>query len=84
MSLEDDFASAQTKVKSLSSRPTNADLLSLYSLFKQGTDGDCSGKRPGMFDVKGRAKFDSWAKIKGTSADDAKAKYVALVKRLMS
>ena len=69
-------------VKKLTSRPDNADLLQLYSLFKQATDGDVSGKRPGMMDFKGRAKYDSWAGIKGLDADKAMQRYVDLVKRL--
>ena len=83
MALDDDFASAQERVKTLSSRPSNQDLLELYALFKQGSAGDASGKRPGAFDFKGRAKFDAWASKRGMSADDAKNAYVALVNRLV-
>lgn len=82
MSVDERFATAQAEVKNLSSRPSNDDLLSLYALFKQATDGDVSGKRPGMLDVKGRAKFDAWKKRKGTSAEAAKNQYIALVDRL--
>jgi acyl-CoA-binding protein len=83
MGLEQDFTSAQERVKGLSQRPTNEQLLALYSLFKQGTAGDVSGKRPGMFDLKGRAKYDAWAGRKGLSKDDAMTKYVALVDELV-
>jgi acyl-CoA-binding protein len=82
MSLEASFKDASERVKSLPSRPSNDDLLSLYALFKQATDGDVSGKRPGMMNVKGRAKYDAWAKVKGTGKDDAMTRYVALVERL--
>lgn len=82
MALDDDFKDAQERVTKLSSRPGNDDLLELYALFKQATVGDVSGKRPGMLDMKGRAKYDAWAGKKGTGADAAKEKYVALVKRL--
>ena len=57
-------------------------LLGLYGLYKQATEGDVSGSRPGVFDLKGRAKFDAWAGRKGTSKDDAMKKYVALVGKL--
>lgn len=83
MSLDDDFRSAQERVKTLTTRPSNDDLLALYSLFKQATAGDVSGKRPGMLDLKGRAKFDAWAGRKGLGADAAKTSYVALVDRLL-
>lgn len=77
------FTDAQSRVKGLKQAPSNDDLLELYALFKQATSGDVSGSRPGMMDFKGRAKFDAWATKKGTSADAAMTKYVALVDRLI-
>jgi diazepam-binding inhibitor (GABA receptor modulating acyl-CoA-binding protein) len=82
MSLEDDFAQAQDRVKTLPAPPNNEKLLELYSLFKQAKEGDARGKRPGMLDIKGRAKYDAWARRKGTSAQDAMSAYVALVASL--
>lgn len=82
MSQSEDFAAAQQRVKSLSQTPSNEELLQLYALFKQGTVGDVSGKRPGMLDVKGRAKYDAWAKVKGLSTADAQGRYVSLVEEL--
>lgn len=38
--------------------------------------------RPGMFDLKGKAKWDAWEKCKGTSKEDAMQKYVHVVKRI--
>ena len=76
------FKEAALRVEKLSARPSNEQLLDLYGLYKQATEGDVSGSRPGMFDLKGRAKFDAWAKRKGTSKDDAMKKYVALVDKL--
>ena len=83
MSLEDEFTEAQQRVKTLSSAPSNDKLLELYSLFKQGSIGDVQGKRPGMLDIKGRAKYDAWAKRKSMSKDDAMKAYVALVDGLV-
>ena len=77
------FEDAQKRVKTLSSAPGNDELLELYALYKQATAGDVSGSRPGMMDFKGRAKFDAWAKKKGTSKDAAMTAYVAVVDRLM-
>jgi diazepam-binding inhibitor (GABA receptor modulator, acyl-CoA-binding protein) len=76
------FEDAQTRVKKLTKTPSNDDLLQLYALYKQGTAGDVTGSRPGMLDLKGRAKFDAWTKTKGTSKEDAMTKYVALVDKL--
>jgi carboxylesterase len=56
-------------------------MLELYALYKQSTTGDATGSRPGMLDVKGRAKFDAWAKHKGKSKDAAMEAYIALVGR---
>ena len=83
MALADDFAAAQEKVKTLKARPSNETLLELYSLFKQATEGDVQGKRPGMLDVKGRAKFDAWAGRKGLGKDAAMLQYVSLANRLL-
>lgn len=70
------FEQAQKDVNTLTKRPSNDDFLFLYSHFKQANMGDVSGSRPGMMDMIGRAKYDSWAKLKGTSKDDAMKKYV--------
>jgi acyl-CoA-binding protein len=76
------FEDAQKRAKELKKTPSNDDLLQLYAFYKQSTAGDVSGSRPGMLDMKGRAKFDAWTKTKGMSKDDAMTKYVALVDRL--
>ena len=84
MELNDAFVKAQSDVKTLTSAPSTDDLLELYALYKQGTSGDAKGKRPGMLDIKGRAKFDAWAKRKGMPNDDAKQKYIDVVTRLLA
>jgi len=76
------FEDAQKRAKELKKTPSNDDLLQLYAFYKQATAGDVSGSRPGMLDLKGRAKYDAWTKTKGLSKDDAMTKYVALVDRL--
>lgn len=76
------FEAAMADSKKLSERPSNDVLLQLYALFKQGSEGDVEGKRPGFTDMIGRAKYDAWAAIKGTSAEDAMQRYVDLVNSL--
>lgn len=75
----DKFKAAKSRVETLTKRPSNEQLLDLYGLYKQATDGDVTGSRPGFLDLKGRAKYDAWAGHKGLSKDDAMKKYVALV-----
>lgn len=82
MDLAAKFEDAQKRAKQLSKTPSNDDLLALYAFYKQATAGDVSGSRPGMLDLKGRAKFDAWAGKKGMKKDDAMTQYVALVDRL--
>jgi diazepam-binding inhibitor (GABA receptor modulating acyl-CoA-binding protein) len=84
MSLAEEFAHAQAAVKELPQRPGNDVLLRLYALYKQGTGGDASGSRPGLFDPVGRAKFDAWKALAGTSPDEAQQSYVTLVNELTS
>lgn len=82
--LSDRFKAAAARVEKLSKRPSNERLLDLYGLYKQATEGDVTLSRPGMLDLKGRAKFDAWAGRKGTSRDEAMKTYVALVEKLVA
>ena len=83
MALADDFADAQVRVKKLTKMPASDELLELYALFKQATVGDVEGKRPGMLDIKGRAKYDAWASKKSVGKDAAMQSYVTLVGKLV-
>jgi acyl-CoA-binding protein len=76
------FESAVAGSKNLSERPDNATLLKLYALYKQGTVGDNTEKKPGFGDMVGRAKWDAWNSIKGTSREDAMQQYVDLIESL--
>jgi diazepam-binding inhibitor (GABA receptor modulator, acyl-CoA-binding protein) len=76
------FERAQHDVNALPERPDNDTLLKLYALYKQATQGDATGDRPGSFDFVRRAKFDAWSAIKGTPANDAMRQYIELVDSL--
>lgn len=80
--LQSKFEQAKQDVQGLGERPDNDTLLRLYALYKQGAEGDVSGDKPGFFDFVGTAKYEAWAKLKGTPQDDAKKKYVDLVRKL--
>lgn len=76
------FESAVDRSKQLTKRPTNEELLQLYSLYKQATEGNVAGERPGGFDFKAIAKHDAWSELKGKSKDQAMEEYVSLVEKL--
>jgi acyl-CoA-binding protein len=80
--LEAQFKQAAADAQQLTERPSTADLLKLYSLYKQATEGDIQGERPGMMDIKARAKYDAWAAIAGMPAEEAMQDYVDLVESL--
>ncbi|MBB3256531.1 acyl-CoA-binding protein [Paraburkholderia bannensis] len=78
------FVQAQEDVQQLTERPGNLTLLRLYALFKQATEGDVHGDKPGFTDIVGKYKYDAWAALKGTAEDTAKTQYVELVESLKS
>ena len=80
--LQASFEKAADDIKKLPERPDNDTLLKLYALYKQGADGDVSGPKPGFFDFVGTAKYEAWAKLKGTAQEEAKQKYIDLVAKL--
>ena len=82
MDLQQQFENAANRSKELPQRPSNDELLNLYALFKQASDGDATGERPGGFDFKAIAKFDAWTEKKGMSKEDAMRAYVELVDQL--
>ena len=78
------FELAQIEAKKLPSRPDDDTLLELYSWFKQATEGDVSGTRPGTFEFVARAKYDAWAARIGVKRDAAMRAYIKLVEHLQS
>lgn len=76
------FQAAVAQSTSLPEKPASLTLLRIYALYKQATQGDASGERPGMTDFVGRAKYDAWATLAGTSSDEAKQNYIDLIESL--
>ena len=76
------FDAAARDVQKLTKRPDDEDMLRLYAMYKQATEGDVTGDRPGAFSFVDRAKYDAWAKLKGTDTAKARESYVKLVERL--
>ena len=80
--LKTQFEKAVAESKELPEKPDNQTLLKIYGLYKQSTEGDNSGKRPGFTDMVGRMKFDAWAGLKGKTADESMQAYIDLIESL--
>ncbi|MBA3058076.1 MAG: acyl-CoA-binding protein [Gammaproteobacteria bacterium] len=80
--LKTKFEAAQADSKNLSERPDNSTLLKIYALYKQASVGDNAEKKPGFSDMVGRAKWEAWNNLKGTSGDDAMQQYIDLIESL--
>lgn len=80
--LKAQFEAAVAASKQLPEKPDNMTLLKIYSLYKQASEGDVEGKRPGFTDMVGRAKYDAWAAVKGKSSEEAMQEYVDLIESL--
>lgn len=83
MSLQEQFTEAVVGSKTLPEKPDNAILLTLYSLYKQATEGDSAVEYTGgSFDFVAKYKHDAWTKLKGTTKDAAMQQYIDLVAQL--
>lgn len=83
MDLEELFQEATISSKTLTEKPDNETLLKLYSLYKQGSDGDTLESGPAnSFDFVAKFKHEAWAKLKGMSREEAMQQYIDLVKQL--
>ncbi len=83
MELQQLFEQAAANSKTLSEKPDNETLLQLYSLYKQGTEGDTTETGPSNpFDFVAKFKHEAWAKLAGTSKESAMQQYIDLVAKL--
>ncbi len=83
MELKEQFEKAAADSKNLPAKPDNETLLQLYSLYKQGTEGDINTEAPtNPFDFVGKAKYEAWLSIKGKTNEAAMEEYVKLVEKL--
>jgi acyl-CoA-binding protein len=80
--LKKKFDAAAKNVLKAKTDPGNDMKLKLYAHFKQATEGDVAGDKPGFTDFVNRAKYEAWAKLKGTPADKAMEAYIKLVERV--
>ncbi|WJX61527.1 Acyl-CoA-binding domain-containing protein 2 [Trifolium repens] len=83
MGLQEDFEEHAAKVKTLKESPSNEDLLILYGLYKQATVGPVDTSRPGIFNMRERAKWDAWKAVEAKSKEEAMGDYITKVKQLL-
>jgi acyl-CoA-binding protein len=77
-----EFERAAGAVKALTERPDDQTMLQLYALYKQGSSGDVQGAKPGFFDFVGTAKYEAWEKLRGLNQEEARTRYIDLVRKL--
>lgn len=65
MSQQVEFEKIADDVKKVKTRPTDQELLDIYGLYKQAMIGDNNIDKPGMLDMKGKAKWEAWNTRKG-------------------
>ncbi len=84
MTVEEEFKVAAERVKKLKQKPTDAERLELYGLYKQSTVGDVDIERPGMLSLslERKAMWDAWNSRKGMSKGDAMKAYMQKAKEL--
>jgi diazepam-binding inhibitor (GABA receptor modulator, acyl-CoA-binding protein) len=80
--LKPTFEQAVSDSKSLPEKPDNMTLLKIYALYKQATQGDVDGERPGISDFVARAKWDAWHSLKGQDSEQAMQSYIDLIESL--
>lgn len=79
------FEQAAERVKTLTHKPSDDQMLQLYALYKQATHGNVNTDRPSFWslDLVAKAKWDAWNDVKGMDSESAKEKYVQLVADLV-
>ena len=82
MPLMEQFNEATVRVQALPTASPEV-MLKLYGLYKQSTIGDVTGERPGMLEMRARAKFDAWASRRGMNVEEAQEEYIEYVDELL-
>lgn len=83
MGLKEEFEEYAEKAKTLPENTTNENKLILYGLYKQATVGNVNTSRPGIFNLRERAKWDAWKAVEGKSTEEAMNDYITKVKQLL-
>jgi diazepam-binding inhibitor (GABA receptor modulator, acyl-CoA-binding protein) len=83
MELKEQFEAAKAESKNLPEKPSNEILLQLYSLYKQGSEGDINIDPPeNMFDFVAKAKYEARAALKGKTTEDTMKEHINSMTKL--
>ncbi|XP_030381219.1 acyl-CoA-binding domain-containing protein 5 [Scaptodrosophila lebanonensis] len=86
-SIEERFQAAVNVIKGLPKngpyQPSTSMMLKFYGLFKQATEGACTQKKPGFWDVVGKAKWDAWNDNRHLSKEQAMQRYVQSLQEII-
>ncbi|KAK6458357.1 acyl-CoA-binding protein [Scheffersomyces xylosifermentans] len=78
-----EFTEKADAVQNLAKRPNDDELLKLYGLYKQANVGDNTTTKPGVFDLKGKYKWQAWKDLEGTSQEEAEQQYIEFATSLI-
>lgn len=82
MDLEMRFQKAQQDVSGFLPKEDRLQMLKLYTLYKQATQGDAKGKRPPITQMVKRVQWDAWKELQGMPKQTAMENYIALVESI--
>ncbi|CAD6997761.1 acyl-CoA-binding domain-containing protein 5A [Ceratitis capitata] len=86
-SIEERFNAAVNVIKGLPKngpyQPSTAMMLKFYGYYKQATEGPCHQKRPGFWDVVGKAKWDAWNDNRHLTKQQAMERYVENLREII-
>jgi diazepam-binding inhibitor (GABA receptor modulating acyl-CoA-binding protein) len=81
--VEKEFEKSVDHIRRKSTFTSGEDLLILYGLYKQITEGNCVTPQPWSVQVIERARWEAWYKNRTMSREDAMRKYIEKVNDLM-
>ncbi|KAH8334599.1 acyl-CoA-binding domain-containing protein 5 [Drosophila kikkawai] len=85
--IEERFQAAVNVIKGLPKngpyQPSTGMMLKFYGLFKQATEGACLQRKPGFWDIVGKAKWDAWNDNRHMSKEQAMQRYVESLQEII-
>lgn len=81
--IEKEFEKSLNEVKNLKKTPDDEELLILYGLYKQATEGNCNIEKPSFFNIKANRKYESWKEYEDVDEKKAMKYYVREVNNLI-